>query len=234
MMRRIALSALVIFTIWGGIPVGGSGGKKIWKSKDDDPPSARVIFSDLRTEVERVSLHSVKFVEIEKKVGPVFARLPKQIDVLERANEHTSMPKEYLAALYSEVLLFRKIDVTSPAKKDAEILYDISDDLENKVIATDAKINGGKPYRVKVIANTRDAQQKPVKGLEVVYVQKGYVKEEKRHKKFLTLSTPTEQELIPGNWVIWATDGKAKGGAKDLPVRPQNWKKEIEVDIAAP
>ena len=144
-----------------------------------------------------------------------------------------SMPKEYLSALHNQVYLFRKIDVVEPTKNDVANLQDIYEDLESKVLASDVKIKGN-PYSVKVTVNTRDTGQKLVPGLEVVYVQKGFVGDLKRHGKFSKLSTPTDREFIPGNWVIWTASGREKGAEKHVPVRPQNGKRELEVDIAAP
>jgi hypothetical protein len=231
MPRRIDCTVLGIFMVSTcASPLGGGS----TADGDDHAPPAKVVFADLRTEVSRVNLYRDKFIILEKSIVQVFARMPKQVDALEQANDRVSMPKEYLSALNNEVILFRKISTVDPGANDVKLLRDICDDLESKVLAADPNIKEGKPYSVKVVANTRDIRQQAVNGLVVGYVQKGYLKDAKRHGKFPKLSTPTEREFVPGNWVLWTAKEKAKGTEKDVPVRPQNGKRELEVDIASP
>jgi hypothetical protein len=145
MMRGIAFIGLIFFMALSPRPSGSIGKKGV-----DQPPSAKVVFDELRSEMVRVNSHRTKFVEIELSIGFAFARIPKQIDVLEKANEQMSMPKEYLSALHNQVFLFRKIAVIEPTKKDVTSLQDIYEDLESKGLATDVKIKEGNPYTVKV------------------------------------------------------------------------------------
>jgi hypothetical protein len=121
----------------------------------DGPLPAKVVFANLRAEIDRVAVHQDKFLAVDKKVGALFARMPKQVDLLEAADARLSMPSEYLSALQNEVVLFRKVDVIKPTKIDAKTLQDICDDLESKVLTADPKIKEGKPYLVKVVVNTR-------------------------------------------------------------------------------
>jgi hypothetical protein len=143
-----------------------------------------------------------------------------------------NIPDEYLETLHGDAELFRQIKKESDAADVRAVIEAVSGDIESKADAF--KANVGNPFRVLVEAHTTH-NGVPVDKLPVYYVQKGFLKDPKRVKKFDKPSTPTSRDFCPGSWVMWCTSPKGQTGPKqDVKVSRQAAGAQQKVELCCP
>jgi hypothetical protein len=198
--------------------------------------TTETVFKKLAQAVTNIDPLRKEFVSPNDKNTKRVADIEKNVQFLEGCHKRRAMPGDYIETLQVDSSLLLEAADRSTGKGDAlETVAAVATDLELKA-NTAANPEDGDPYRVKVIVDTKDSDKKPVQGLEIVYVQKGLHNKPKSFKHFLRRSTPTDEEFVPGNWVLWSQHpGKGNEGDKlDVPVGTGSGKREVKVDLPCP
>lgn len=141
------------------------------------------------------------------------------------------VPEDYAESLkgLSEALSRVVRDKEVPKQEKVVICEAVEKDLAIKVMF--AKSEPSAPFKnISLEAKTTDGN-KEISGCEVWYVQRAWEGTEQKHRRFPKVSSPTSQDLPPGWYLMWTSQGGREGKQKPVTVEKDSAQQGVDLPV---
>jgi hypothetical protein len=228
---------MAVFVFTGRLLLWTGTGLAQEKPPQKPLPKAEV-FQHLKQSIEPLAKGTISGLDEEdsKKVGKLAEGISRRVEYLEDVSRNQDIPEAYLLSMTrNSWLLKRSHDLLGKKGKEQEkgleFVQVVANDFESKMQSA-MKANG-KSKLIKVVANTKNKNAGAVNGYEVWYVSQGMVDYPDLYARFGKISTPTDEDLIPGEYFMWTEKDQQKGKRTPVKIR-DNGTGRKEVDLLIP
>jgi hypothetical protein len=203
-----------------------------------EPLAKAEVFRAFRRSLEpsgKVLIEAKMQPESHKQAEGLLTGVHSSLRSLEAASEGQEVPKPYLVSLTRDAWMLEK-GLTLIRKKDEEreqglaFLKAVSADLAAKKASIDP---AGALRLVNVEVETKDVAGTSEGNCEVYYVLQGLAPYPDAYSRYPKLSTPTNDDVTPGEYFFWTVKGDKKGKLTPVTVRDTGTGKR-SVDIPVP
>jgi hypothetical protein len=168
------------------------------------PPVNRHQSREAPKETEKADEAAAK--EIASQPVVIAQEMVGYIDVLQKCSTEMPLNSAYKENLQSLLDALHQIKQTPKSSENEERANRLLADLKNKAEA--AKNNPARPFDLIRVTVRTTHEVRVVNGCEVYYVPQAWKNTPDRFRHFDKLSSPTEQLLPPGYYILWS---KVKG-----------------------